>query len=855
MRPDDLSALPSGSDGIIGRLETLDAPVLQSHLNAGRDPSADILSTYFLRDHITTQVEAFKYLGSEQESFLPWALPLTSHSKVVDHEIRLVKYNIEKRKVPYYKYNYKYVTKTIYVREGGSGGGTEDTKYTGDKRARVGKLVKRQVRTRELVSVKQVGVRTEKVKVIDPNGKYEEELRVPVWESTGLARLPHGWHAANAQLVFTMLKAGLPATDPQVKLTIQSFNNLLFAYGIPDTTEDVAWLTALYANLPQVDPDVKEWSRRLVSRLVSGAAQVGDQQGMWGPVCVNPKYLNEILESDTDFVAKYITPLEAEIRLEARARTKGRLEQELLAKQRLYEQWQQVYLTWAMAGNAAANPRAQTINPAYTDNQKQFVFNYSLQVPGLIQDPYHFQFTDIESTCVALLGLSEARAAGILPARTLVPSDHRGKALGKPLEVRDLLSACRKTLGGLRQRSGGWDSCYSVKYHGTCRELPYASALPKDVYDGIKSENHWAYHVMGLAGMEYLARMADASEAQRIRTGSADDQAKLIQWLLEHTAELDLPNAPAKGDMLFFLADVIGSRNPDSQFLWQQIGAMGLSEPKGAANLDATEVYESYSGRKALDVEREFFKGNGPNPGIDGIEAAASPLLVEQMRLYRITSLSERAALTYFLARGIRQPVFAAVRPGGGGGTLPALDYAMNTNSGGIPLNYFYVSSANDLPRYSTSLFLVMERGGDVALTEMEKDNLTDYISGHGGTVVLLGVPGKGTEFIEKELSEMLTGAGLEHEVEVGSNRGCRCAEYRVDHQLAAIVLDVSPDQTPRDAYSKRLKVYKSLMAEKLPENYMKESYCLLPERVSNGELTLTGVEWESADGNININR
>jgi len=467
-------------------------------------------------------------------------------------------------------------------------------------------------------------------------------------------------------------RAGLPATDPQIKLTIQSFNNLLYAYGIPDTTEDVAWLTALYANLPQTDPDVKGWSAKLVSRLVAGAAQGGANKGMWGPECVNPQYLDKIVAYDTKFVAKHITPLENEIRWETGARAKGRLQQELQAKQRLYEQWQKVYLTWAMAGSSAQNPRGKTVIPASTEDQKNFIFNYSLQVPGQIQDPYHFQFTDLESTCIALLALGEARAAGILPDRTLTPADDRNKAMAKPLDVREQLSDCYRTLKGLRQRSGGWDSCYSAMYHNSCREIPYTSAIPKDAYDKLKAENHWAYNVMGLAGMEYLAGIIGGTEAQRIRKETADYQVKLIQWLLDHTAELDLSHAPAKGDILYFLADVIGSRNPDAQFLWQQLGASGLGEAEDIAMLDVIDDYNSHSARMSLDAERDYFSANKIRPEDLGAEEAANPAAVETMRLHRIRTLGERASLVYFLAKGIRPPVFAAVTSATGTGSSAA---------------------------------------------------------------------------------------------------------------------------------------------------------------------------------------
>lgn len=850
----DVSQPSSLSNGIIDAHETIDSSILQTHFNAGIDPSSDILSTYFLRDYITAQVESFKYLGSEQESYIPWTLPLTSDCKKVEAPPKKFRYNIEKRKVPRYQYKYKYVHKTVYVREdgssGNSGGARSNEGYDKERRSSAGKLVKRSVRSRELESVRQVGVKTEKVMVKHPEGKYEGTCASTCMQVTGLAVLPHGWHASNAQLVYTMIKAGLPATDPQIQLIIQSFSNLLMAYGIPDTTKDVAWLTALYANLPQDDPIIKEWTEKLVSRLVAGSAQVGDNPGMWGPVCINPKYLDEILDYDAKFAAKHITPLKNDLLMESRDRHKIKLTQELQVKEQLYEQWQKTYLTWAMIGTSAQNPRGQTIIPADTDAQQNLIFNYSLKVPGQAQDGLHFQFTDLESTCIALMALSEIHAAGILPKFTLAPTNERQKELAKPVDVQNQLASCYQTLNRLRRKTGGWDSCYSVKYHNTCREITFTSTLPRNLYDQIKSEDHWAYNVMGIAGMEYLARVIGGPTAQRIRKETSDYQLQLVQWLLEHTADLDIPGAPAKGDILYFLADMIGNRNPDAQFLRQQIGAMGLSRSEKLSMLDGLEGYHSHSARMALDAEGEYFRSDKVRPEDVGIEEAADPNKVQSMMLYRVKDLSERASFTYFIAKGVRQPVFAAVKSGSVNGTYPALDYFMNLKDGGIGLNYFYVSSANDLARYSTSLFLVMERGIDTALTDLEKENLTEYIRSNDGTVVLLGVHGKSVDSLEKDIVEMLHGAGLKFSVADGNSRGCRCVEFRVDERLVAMVLDASPDKEARETYSNRLKVYKSLIKEKLPENYLQHGYCLLPERVSNGELSLTGVEWNLGDGN-----
>jgi len=853
----------SGSDGIIGSQEVLDSPnIHQSHMNSGDDPTTDILSTHFLRDYITNQVESFKYLGSEQDYFLPWALDRTKHYQTTDWITKLIppstyRYNIERRKVPRYRYKYGYVTKTIYVRIGGSSSSPRSSSSEGPKRSRAGKLVKRKVRVREVVSVRQVGVTTIKVKVPHPKGKYKQEspggeIRLPITKSTGLAQFAHGWYAANAQIVFTMIKAGVPTNDPQIRLTVQSLNNLLFAYGIPDSTDDVAWLTALYANLPQTDLAVKEWTEKLVSRLISSSAQVGPNEGMWGPVCINPKYLNDIVEYDAKFVAKYITPLEYKIRMEQRDRTKKRLQEDLYKKEQLYEKWRRVYLTWGMGGNTAGIPRATTLVPAESKGQKNFFFNYSLKVPGQLQDAYHFQFTDLESTCIALFALSEAKVAGVLPGKTLVPTDHKGKALVEPLDVQKQLAQCYRALKSLRQKSGGWDSCYSSVFHKICRDLPYSSTIPKTLYNEIKSTDHWAFHVMGLCSMEYLARIVQGSRGQLIRKEIQTHQDTVINRLLNLEEPLNIRKAPGKENILYFLADIVSSQSKEARFLWQQIGALTLEESEYIATMTIYNGYTSDAAKQSILAEAKHFEINRPDAQALAMEPAANPAVRELMKLHRIGSLCKRAAGTYFLSRGIRQPVFAAVRPSGNITSLPALDYFVTTKNKGNPLNYFYVSSVSDIPYYSTSLFLVAETGESLMLDDAQKKSLVEYILNHQGTIVFAGLTGEDLEAAQKEFSTVLAEAGIEAKQQTTRHRGCSCVEYHVDHELIGIFLDASADEKPKDTYSKRLKVYKSLLDEKLPKGYLGNSYCLLQGKTSTGELKLTGIEWESEDKNNN---
>lgn len=835
----------SNNDGIITGDEVVDSPILQSHGNPPEDLSEIMLSTYLQKHYITAQVESFKYLGSEYESFLPWPLPRKKHDQVYSFVTKVVRYNLVRKKVPHYRYRYKYVTKYIYVREGGSSGSRNDSDYGDKRRSRSGKLVRKRVRTKVLVSVKQTGFRTQRVKVLHPEGKYKEEIQIRNYKSIGMAALPNGWYSVNARALFTMVQAGVSGDDPQFKLTIQSINNLLYAYGIPDHTTDIAWLSSLYVNLPQDDPAIKYWTERLVSRLISGAAQMGEFKGLWGPLCINPRYINAIARSDEKMYKKYILPLEREIVMETRDRPKKRLQEKFFEINKAYEEWQQIYLTWAMSGSAVNRARFKNIIPAVSKGQKNNTFDYSLEVPGLTQDAYHFQFTDLESTTIALFALHEAKVNNLLPAFTLAPVDVKKRKLGKPIDTAQQLEQCYATLRSLRLKTGGWNACYSGVFHRLCRHIPYLSTLPKTAFSKIKSEPHWSYDIMGLASMDYLAVILGGNPQKAIATTYAPYRVKLIQSLLKKSDALDFDAVPSQNNFLYFLADVISIDSSESQFLRQNIGKRILSRIANDANLTSIECYNTYSATHSLDYEYKYFEPKKDLPKVYYVEGVIFPIEKELMHLHDIRSLSAKASFTYFLNKGIREPLFVSVRPLENPPEFKALDHFIRIRKNQkLNLNCFHVASASDISQYSTALHLVMEATDDMDSDLEMQLKLADYIKLHEGIVIVLTGPDTDTPATEKTISHLLKLTKLPFKKMNSSIRGCPCIEYTLDDQLAILIVDTPQEKSLSNVYKTRLKVYESLLKENLPLGYLKPDYGLLKEHLSHHELKLTGVEW-----------
>jgi hypothetical protein len=869
------------SDGILEPGEIVDSTLLQTHMNPDRDPETDIISPDFVRDLVTARVESIKYLGSEQDTYLPWSLPLSSYTKKVGAKEQIRRYDLVKKKVPRYQYNYKYVTKTIYVRESPDPRPAASSSYHNQTRSGTGKLVKRRMRTKELESIRQVGWSTKKCRVCNPEGKYEEKSMCPIVELAGIAAYAHGWHAVNAQPVFTMLKSGLPGDDPQIQLTVDTLNNILNAYGIPDSTRDVAWLTALYANLPQEDPVVRDWTMRLASRLVAGASRFAPNTGLWGPVCVDPVYISKIRAYDAKFVEREIEPLKRKINMGlgvpaalaanpglnvrepqapaqeekdpqrakpvVRDRRTEKLEKELMELEHTYEKWQKVYLTWAMGGANAEMARYQTVIPAISEEQQNIIFNYSLRVPGLMQDPYHFQFTDLESTTLALFALAEVHAAGLLPKATLAPLDERGKALAPARDVQEVLSTSLETLRSLRSQAGGWNSCYSAVYHNACRDIDYVPLVPKDAYSKGKSEEHWSYRVMGLAALEYLARIKGGQDARQVRQESAKAHAEWIRWMLENEDQFSVEDNPAKEDLVYYLSDLLGARDPYARFLWQRLGSALLKESQDLPVLEQLDLFETSSTRIATAIE----EAQAEAPKKRAIEVLGEPKMDPRAsRLHRNPSLGDPSAAAYFLARGIREPVFAALKPEKRNSLCPALEHLMGSPAG-LGLNYFHVPVLDGIEYYCNAFHLLVEPGEDFDPGYAQQLALREYIVNHKGTLVLLGKAGENREPHERIAQLLLREAGEVVTSPVAETSGYQGLEYRIQGRLAIVILDASQDKEPRETYSKRLKAYQALMKDKLPAHFLKPEYALRMDCVSDGELTLTGVEWEGADQNF----
>jgi len=133
----------------------------------------------------------------------------------------------------------------------------------------------------------------------DPNGSITIQEKRPVYGLGGPDFWPDKFLGQNALALCALLKSGKSTDQPAVGKLADKLNTYLEAYGLPDRTWDVAWLTAAFANLPgeQFDKNTK----RLVGKLLNGQLTDGPGTGLWGPVCVNLPLVSKLVRAQQPY--------------------------------------------------------------------------------------------------------------------------------------------------------------------------------------------------------------------------------------------------------------------------------------------------------------------------------------------------------------------------------------------------------------------------------------------------------------------------------------------------------------------------------------------------------------------------
>jgi hypothetical protein len=299
-----------------------------------------------------------------------------------------------------------------------------------------GGFVRRKVNV--VVRRKLVGTESRSRLVPDPNGT--ETAEVNEYGPGGPDIYSGNAFGLNAMALFVLIRAGHPHHEAAERLA-QSLADKLTAYGIPDTTFDVAWLAAAFTALGK-DSRHAPWAEQLVSKLIDGQIrEPGAPRGLWGPVCIHYPYFAKL------FVVQGQLHQQLEVELpKMLERAPPQQAQALVAQGK---KMRQAYLEFVKAYRAASSQGTRMM-----DITRQWLADPQTWLPGLPYFIYNRVIADVESTAVALFALAEAGKAGMLPAESHRVAI-RGRKVHPPEKTAATLELTARALGTAIAEDGG----------------------------------------------------------------------------------------------------------------------------------------------------------------------------------------------------------------------------------------------------------------------------------------------------------------------------------------------------------------------------------------------------------------
>ncbi len=433
------------------------------------------------RTALHAAVDAIMKVLEEEENDRGLLFKPHGQRKVVDQKEVTTRWKKKMVTVPVYKKKYKDVWVLERVKEGSV------------------TVLKRVKRRKEIGRVK-TGYKQVERTVRDPEGDiYRKEMR-NVYGPGGPDILPVGFLGDNAMALYTLIQCGKsPTEDPAVERLADSIVAYVDAFGIPDYTWDVAWMTIALSNCREIR---YEWLiEQLVRKLTVGQIKTGKARGLWGPVCVDPALIRKLLEYEQRFNAEVV-------RLQRLAEQSP--DNPVIEKQ--LEEAKLIYGTIPRLADRIARQalRFDKIERSYRiEREEGEAFAPGVVLPGLPLNIYREMTADLESTALAVFALHEVNRLGKLPRTVKVELDTRvvkATLYAEPMNV--VLMRTVVAVGGAQHGDGRWDEMNHWQAVNDFAGAPSgAFGLPVRVPAKIESRKTWIATAYGLAAMRDLATL------------------------------------------------------------------------------------------------------------------------------------------------------------------------------------------------------------------------------------------------------------------------------------------------------------------------------------------------------------
>lgn len=265
----------------------------------------------------------------------------------------------------------------------------------------------------------------------------------------------------NALVLYALLECGVSSDSEVMRRLASQLTSRCETYGMPDTTWDLAWLTAALSNYAakQVDPGIGKRAEALAGKLMNGQITDGPARGLWGPVSINTRLLKGMIEYELKLTDKINgrqgKPVAGRAAVDPKRHSIGdkpsRPAQQKKEEPDLLHSFQANYQFVTTQGREFERIQAPfRIDPPMGQPD--------VTLPGLPVDIYTWAMADLESTALAMFALAEAFEHGFLPAKTPRPTlKGTTGSLVLPAESSDaVIARAVNAVCSLRNEAGKW---------------------------------------------------------------------------------------------------------------------------------------------------------------------------------------------------------------------------------------------------------------------------------------------------------------------------------------------------------------------------------------------------------------
>ncbi|MBN4074113.1 hypothetical protein JYT61_00980 [bacterium AH-315-E10] len=366
----------------------------------------------------------------------------------------------------------------------------------------------------------------------DPKGPLTKNVRYPVYEAGGPDHFYPGFYSQNARCIYALLKSGVDLDSGYLSTAVDALTRVVDGYGIPDYTNDLAWLTIIYCNLPAEEyPTHKKLAVKLVNKLLLGQKTKGPALGMWGPLSIHNELVNNMLKHEQELFRKTINPWKAKLKKKPGNK---RYEKKLNQAKRILSQFHEYFDMITTSGLQFSGwARSMKVHPS---QKKQELYGYNLEDVTLAGLPYYIykeDLADIESTSIALFALYEAKRNGYLPGKIAVPRQvlNKGMPLIRTKPVQDMIADTINTLVKLQKKDGTWDTCnfwFPVKVYDM-EGVSNPHYDDKKYFVKMENENTFESAADGYLALNYALSITEKSKNRALERAEKSLRKKVFE--------------------------------------------------------------------------------------------------------------------------------------------------------------------------------------------------------------------------------------------------------------------------------------------------------------------------------------